>query len=182
VKKIPTVFKRDPDDMKHVVPEVNPGCEWVVQGEGTATRKYDGTCVGIGVMREGWPTEIGVRREVKPGRQPPPGFVIVQHDETTGKVVGWEPLQQSGFAKYIEEALTLGFPPTGTYELCGPKVNGNPEGFRQHVLVRHGDAPLGDVPLDYDGLKRYLLGQPHEGVVWHHPDGRMAKLKRRDFA
>ena len=21
-----------------------------------------------------------------------------------------------------------------------------------------------------------------EGIVWHHPDGRMAKLKRRDFA
>jgi hypothetical protein len=21
----------------------------------------------------------------------------------------------------------------------------------------------------------------YEGVVWHHPDGRMAKIKRRDF-
>ena len=20
-----------------------------------------------------------------------------------------------------------------------------------------------------------------EGIVWHHPDGRMAKIKRRDF-
>ncbi|MFF0155255.1 hypothetical protein [Micromonospora sp. NPDC005203] len=22
----------------------------------------------------------------------------------------------------------------------------------------------------------------YEGIVWHHPDGRRAKLKRRDFA
>ncbi|MFF0467058.1 hypothetical protein ACFYPX_06380 [Micromonospora zamorensis] len=37
-------------------------------------------------------------------------------------------------------------------------------------------------PLDHDGLRAWLLAHPDwEGVVWHHPDGRMAKLKRRDF-
>jgi hypothetical protein len=27
----------------------------------------------------------------------------------------------------------------------------------------------------------YLHARPYEGIVWHHPDGRMAKLKKRDF-
>ncbi|MCP9964512.1 hypothetical protein [Actinomadura madurae] len=36
-------------------------------------------------------------------------------------------------------------------------------------------------PLDYDGLAAWLRAHPYEGIVWHAPDGRMAKLKRRDF-
>ena len=43
--KIPTLFRRDPDDRKRVLPEANPACQWVLDGEGTPTRKYDGTCV-----------------------------------------------------------------------------------------------------------------------------------------
>jgi hypothetical protein len=64
VKKIPTVFRRDPEDMKRVLPEVSPGCEWVLDGEGVATRKYDGTCVRL--------DEDGkwlARREVRPGKR-----------------------------------------------------------------------------------------------------------------
>lgn len=45
VRKIPTLFQRDPADRKHVLPQVNPDAEWVLDGEGIATRKYDGTCV-----------------------------------------------------------------------------------------------------------------------------------------
>jgi hypothetical protein len=93
VQKIPTVFRRDPDDMKHVLPEVNPGCEWVLAGEGVATRKYDGTCVMLD--GQGW----WARREVKPGKAAPGGFVPIETDEATGKTVGWEPIAQSSFAR-----------------------------------------------------------------------------------
>ena len=75
--------------------------------------------------------------------------------------------------------------PVGTYELCGPKVNGNPEGYERHTLVRHDVAERLDASdLSFDGLARVmaLLGDRGiEGLVWHHPDGRMAKLKVRDF-
>lgn len=37
MKKIPTLLRRDPADMSRVLPEVNPGCEWVLAGEGRAT-------------------------------------------------------------------------------------------------------------------------------------------------
>ena len=181
MKKIPTLFVRDPDDRKHVLNEVTPGCDWVLAGEGEPTRKYDGTCVMLDEDGDWW-----ARREVKAGKAEPPNFVAVEHDETTGKTVGWEPIEQSGFAKFHAEALGNPYERrhVGTYELLGPKINGDPERIGEHVLVRHKNAQLlgGTVPRDFDGLRAYLLAHDYEGIVWHHPDGRMAKLKKRDFA
>jgi hypothetical protein len=74
MRKIPTLFRRDPDDLKHVLPEVNPGCEWVLAGEGVATRKFDGTCVRFD-GKSWW-----ARREVKPGKVPPAAFAPVETD------------------------------------------------------------------------------------------------------
>jgi hypothetical protein len=181
VKKIPTVFMRDWDnDPKYVTPEPNPECAWVFAGQGVPTRKLDGTCVRYDGQR--W----WVRREVKEGKTPPPAFVEVAADPETGKTVGWEPAEQSGFAKWVQAALDGEHSsawPTGTYELCGPKVNGNPEGFDEHLLIPHSMADVfEDVPLDYDGLAVWLHSHLYEGIVWHHSDGeRMAKLKRRDI-
>jgi hypothetical protein len=184
MRKIPTLFARDFDgDPRYVTREVHPDCKWVLDGEGVPTRKYDGTCF----MFDG--TGWWARREIKPGKAAPAGFVEVEHDEETGKTVGWEPAEQSAFAKYHAEALrneeangTAGDLAPGTYELCGPKVNGNPEAYVGAVLVPHTEAQVLDgVPLDFDALAIYLHAQPYEGIVWHHPDGRMAKLKARDF-
>jgi hypothetical protein len=33
MRKIPTLFLRDPQDMAHVTRVVNPACEWVIAGE-----------------------------------------------------------------------------------------------------------------------------------------------------
>jgi hypothetical protein len=179
MRKVPTVFVRDPDDRRHVLPEVTPGCEWVLAGEGTPTRKYDGTCVMLDARGDWW-----ARREVKPGRAAPAAFVPVETDAVTGKTVGWEPAEESGFARWLAEARSGPAQRPGTYELCGPRVNGNPEGFAAHVLIFHADAepvPVG-TPVTYATLRAQLTdGFDHEGIVWHHPDGRMAKLKRRDF-
>lgn len=176
MQKIPTLFVRDPGDLKRVTREVRPDCQWVIDGEGEPTRKYDGTCVRIDDSGAWW-----ARREVKAGKPAPDGFVAVQEDPATGKTVGWEPVEQSAFAKFFEQART-GREVAGTYELCGPKVNGNPESYPEHTLVRHETASvLTDVPRDFEGLMTWLLAHPeYEGIVWHHPDGRMAKLKRRD--
>ncbi len=185
MKKIPTLFRRDPDDMKRVLPEVTPGCEWVLEGEGKATRKFDGTCVQIRVV--GMTVTAMARREVKPGKTPPPGFTVEQYDENTGKTVGWEPAAQSPFSKFIDEAIDyyhewgLDALTSGTYELCGPKINGNPEGFDGHRLIPHGDIRVAVPDYSFDGLRLAVLASDDEGIVWHHPDGRMAKLKRRDF-
>ena len=184
MRKIPTLFVRDENDRRYVTDQVTPGCEWVLAGEGVATRKYDGTCV----LFDGgaW----FARREVKPGKKAPEGFIEADYDEATGKTVGWEPISQSSFAKLHAEAVEYadeGMPEIGTYELVGPKVNGNPEGVYHHMLVRHADAQTfgaTGVPRIYNDLRTLVLALAKdgwEGLVWHHPDGRMAKLKARDF-
>ena len=117
----------------------------------------------------------------------PPGFVEIERDEETGAVVGWEPAAQSSFAKWLAEAdtyLAPGQRPLDghTYELVGPKVNGNPEGYKTHLLIEHAQADvLADAPRDFAGLTTWLHAHRYEGIVWHHPDGRMAKIKKRDF-
>ena len=35
--------------------------------------------------------------------------------------------------------------------------------------------------MGYEGQGDFLADFPHEGIVWHHPDGWMAKIKCRDF-
>ena len=180
MNKIPTLFRRDPEDRKRILAEADPGCLWVLAGEGTPTRKYDGTCVMLDEDGVWW-----ARREVRPGRVRPPGYLPAMTDEVTGKTVGWEPIEQSTYAKCHVEAVAAARGPwrPGTYELIGPKINGNPEAVRGHALVAHADAERLDAPRDLDGLRAWLLAHPsYEGIVWHHPDGRRAKLKHRDFA
>lgn len=178
MQKIPTLFGRDPANMARVLPEYHPDCGWVLEGKGTATRKYDGTCINYDGSR--W----WARREVKPGKNAPEGFLAISTDENTGKTVGWEPIEQSAFFKYLMEAHR-NYPEReylpGTYELCGPKVNGNPEGFDRHILIRHDDAEKFSAPRGFDELAEWMADTKFEGIVWHHPDGRMAKIKRRDF-
>lgn len=194
MQKIATLFVRNPEDRRFVLPQVNPGAEWVVAGEGVATRKYDGTCVmfdpllgseGLGIVvadtavLQGWWT----RREVKIGRDYPADYIAVEHDSTTGKTVGWEPADRSPFGVFLAQAVgeLPDEPHVGTHELIGPKINRNPEKVKGHILVAHAKADILDAPRDYEGLRRWLPSQPYEGVVWHHPDGRMVKVKRRDF-
>lgn len=176
--KIPTLFVRNEQDRRYVTTEVTPGCEWVLAGEGVCTRKYDGTCL----MFDGdaWWS----RREVKPGKAEPSGFVALSTDENTGKTIGWEPVAQSSFHGAFSTIPASMRPTTpGTYELIGPKVNGNPENAETHRLVPHGHDHLGPSIRTYEQIRDYLLActPPIEGFVYHHPDGRMVKIKRRDF-
>lgn len=185
MRKIPTLFLRNnPEDPHHVTSEVNPAASWVFNSEtAVATRKYDGTCMKLDDDARWW-----ARREVKPGKSEPSGWVLADVDDVTGKRMGWVPIEAGWqFYAMFREAIEHGrsyFRP-GTYELCGPKINGNPEGYEVHRLVRHAEAELfnlGDV-MTYDGLRDILLDENFhwEGIVWHTPDGRMAKLKRKDF-
>ena len=176
MKKIPTVFMRDFDgDPSRVLNEPHPDCDWVFAGVGTATRKYDGTCCRF----DG--TAWWKRREVKPGRTAPEGFIEADHDLTTGKRMGWEPVTEQD-KWHLEAIAEAGSVAPGTYELLGPKVQGNPESRATHVMQSHADAEfLPDCPRDFAGLDAYLADFRGEGVVFHHPDGRMAKIKCRDF-
>ena len=73
-------------------------------------------------------------------------------------------------------------PNTGTYELVGSKVQGNAEKYARHLMIEHAAAEHLSISfIGYDHLKTWLNENYMEEIVWHHPDGRMAKIKRRDY-
>lgn len=174
MKKIPTLFVRDfAGDPRLVTREVNPACQWVIDGEGMPTRKFDGTCA---MVRAG---KLYKRREIKPGQEIPADFELVGTDDETGKSVGWVPVGDGPEDRWFREAAKP--EQDGTYELVGPKVQGDPEMSFIHQFVPHGIWALWDCPSTFDDLRDWLAMQDIEGVVWHHTDGRMAKIKKRDF-
>lgn len=179
MNKIPCLFTRLFDDRGRwlsISPEVTPGCEWVLAGEGVATRKRDGTaCAVIG-------GRLYKRLDVKNLPSPPPGWIPCERLDGKAKP-GWLPVGEGPEDRWHRETweALIEAAADGTYELCGPKVGGNPEGFEAHVFIRHGSEVLDSVPRDFEGLRTYLSGFTGEGIVWHHPDGRMAKLRRDDF-
>lgn len=179
MKKIQTVFERDWNgDRSRVINQVHAGCEWVLAGEGRATRKLDGTCC---LVRD---AKLYKRRELRAGEAAPPEFEVADYDPETEKTVGWVPVTNDNPADrwHLQAWAEPGaYFPDGTYELIGPKVQGNPEGWFCHQLIAHGSIAEDDVPRTFDGLRDWLAGQDIEGIVFHHQNGRMAKIKLRDF-
>lgn len=193
MQKIPTIFLRDPaTNFRTLSREPHPKCDWIFAGDGHPTRKVDGLCILISADGDfEKPGQAWARRQVHDGKRVPPDFEPVEHDDETHKTFGWVPVKEGDpNTALIRETLQRslfrrGGEPIepGTYELVGPDVNGNPEAWTTHALIRHGSIPLTNVPLDYGGLADFLALRPGmEGIVWHHPlDGRMGKIKARDF-
>lgn len=172
MKKIPTLFERDWDgDRSRVVDKV----AFVLPEGAIPTVKRDGTACLVrgGVLYK--------RYDAKPGRVPPAGFEPCQEcDEQTGHQPGWVPVGDGPEDKVfrIEEIPNE----DGTYELCGPKVQGNPEGYQEHYFIRHGAEMIaGNIPTDFAGLRGWLKDSPWEGIVWWWNGEPVCKIKRRDF-
>lgn len=182
MKKIPALFMRNHHGDNLVRNEVTPGCEWVIAGEGRATVKWDGTAclVHNGVLFK--------RYDAKGGKTPPAGFQPAQPEAKSGHWPGWVPVNVHAKAdKYHVEAMEWyiiehgKIPEDGTYELCGPKVNGNHEKFDEHFLIKHGVHSLTQDPRTFAEIRNFLADHDLEGIVWHHSDSRLCKIKARDF-
>lgn len=181
MQKIISLFQRNYDGDRLVRDEITHGAEWVINGEGIATRKWDGTCC---LIEKG---QLFKRYDAKRGKEPPFGFYPAQDpDPVTGHWPGWlkvsdnskeDKWHREGFMNTPVEDLCL----EGTFELVGPSINGNKEGFEKHFLIPHGNEILERAPRTYDELKDWLDQLRLEGIVWHHPDGRMVKIKKKDF-
>jgi hypothetical protein len=186
MKKIPSLFVRDftSEGGRLVLDQVTPGTEWVTTGEGIATVKHDGTaCLWSG-------GQLYARYDAKHGKTPPAGFIPAQEpDPVTGHYPGWILVTGSPAHQWHREALAEArrdlLVDGATYELVGPKVQGNPYRLMGHYLWQHAASVLAHCPRTFLLLRDFLRGQEGEeiieGVVWHHPDGRMVKIKRRDF-
>jgi len=199
MKKMPCLFVRKfhGDGTFTITEQVTPGCEWALAGEGVATRKWDGTAVLVkgGVLY--------ARYDAKKGKTPPTGAIPCTDvpDPVTGHWPHWV-LANRDQDHWIQQAHGMCCDvPDGTYEAIGPKINGNAEGYEQHVLKRHGDARTDNRTRtwlrSFRWIRDFLSGpratryadpdreatgpQYWEGIVFHHPDGRMCKIRRDDF-
>lgn len=96
--------------------------------------------------------------------------------------------------KFMSEALADfdGIPLPGTFELVGPRINGNPLGNERHALIPHGHIVVPEIPdmrnispVDaFDTLLPIFAKfkeENIEGVVWEGTDNRRVKLRVNDF-
>lgn len=187
MQKIISLFQRNYTGNRQVYDAVVPGAEWVLNGEGTATEKFDGTCCLIDDDNR-----LYRRYDAKEGKSPPPGFIAAAApDPVTGHWPGWVmvnaeyPADQWHVEAFKREPFRLS---PGTYELLGPKIQKNPYNFTSHRLIKHGthhlpgnSRELPSNPRKFDNINEFLLTHNIEGIVWHHPDGRMVKIKAKDF-
>lgn len=184
MKKVLSLFKRDYEGTRQAYDYVVKGCEWVIAGEGVATLKLDGTSclVQDGVLYK--------RYDAKKGKTPPAGWLPCEDapNEHTGHWPGWLPVSDKPEDRWHREAFQndRGHPyADGTYELLGPKIQGNPYGYVEHFLAPHGQVRLHGVPRDFEGLKKYFANHEIEGIVWwrdpSNSDCDKCKVKRKDF-
>ena len=195
MKKIKTVFRIE-RDAKMVTRDVLAGQEWVLAGEGIATIKFDGTAAMVedGHLFKRYDRKLEKRFAKKRRgdasftvnvdmfKAAPVGFrpTEAEPDLKTGHWPGWLPVSDGPEDRWFNEAWATGDFANGTYELVGPKVQGNLYGLTQHELWRHGSKTV-DIERTFDAIKDWLEANKAEGLVFHHPDGRMAKIRRKDF-
>lgn len=183
MEKIPTLFERD--EHFTVVNRPREECAWVFEGAGVGTEKLDGTNVRL-TVRSGQLVRVEKRRNPSKAQK------------AQGIIDGWyvDTAPGAGEDKWILAAAgntDVRDWPDGEHpcEALGPRIQGNPLGLDDHVCVPFNMAAptLTEVPRDYEALQKFLAdlesrfapGHLAEGIVFHHPDGRRAKIKRKDF-
>lgn len=182
MKKISTLYKKDPNDLGLVVNEIAEENKWVFTEKCYPTRKFDGTSCAIieGVLYK--------RYDAKHGRAVPEGAIACQEADTiTGHHPHWvrcdrnNPADKHHFTAF-DSVSNL---EDGTYELCGPKINGNREKLDKPMLIKHGSVILDDITdFSFENIREYLTVHDIEGIVFHDTptmDGKMCKIRKTDF-
>lgn len=181
MKKIPTLFVREFLNKRDFIltKNVTPGMEWVLNGEGIATVKIDGSCTAIinGIFYK--------RYDAKQGKTPPLGAIpCCEPDSITGHWPHWVKVNPASkedqwlYKAYLNaNGKNL---PDGTYEAIGPHFQTNPYELIEDTLEKHGSKVI-EVERSYDGLKKYLKENYIEGIVFWKDGQPQCKIKRRDY-
>jgi len=183
MQKIPTIFDRDWEGNRGVIDKPIPECEWVFKGEGVATEKVDGTNIKVRIEDEKivhvWKRKNPSKEQKKQGIEP--WYVDADRDDPQDKHI---------FRAVDNENVSMFFDGEYSCEAYGGKIQGNPLGVEPGLyFFTLVPRILVDIPRDFEGLGTCLQsldsmispGHLAEGIVFRHPDGRMAKIKRKDF-
>lgn len=180
MKKIPTLFERVYDHHKivDILPNVTEGMEWVLNGEGEATVKIDGSCCAI------INGEFYKRYDAKKGKPVPKDAIKCQEeaDPITGHLPCWIKCDRNNPAdKWFWAAYDNGCGYIdGTYEAVGKHFQGNPYDSEKDALVKHGAVVI-NVERTFEGIKNYLSEHHIEGIVFWRDGEPKCKIKRSDF-
>lgn len=185
MKKITTLFKKDPKNLGRVINSIAKEHLWVFEF-GIPTRKFDGTSCAIinGEIHKRYDAKLD-KLTGKYKKSIPVGAIPCQEaDLISGHHPHWVKCNRDHPAdKYHFLAFdALANKTDGTYELCGEKVQGNPEGITGHQLIKHGSSILDIKAFDFDNIYTYLLVTDIEGIVFKHKyNSRMCKIRKTDF-
>jgi hypothetical protein len=183
MKKMTTLFKVIYGGFsgKEILPIVREENRWVfTQSDVKATRKYDGTACMIEDGR------LYRRYDAKKGKKVPTGAIpCCEADLITGHHPYWilcekgNPRDSFHFEAFNKKESWK----NGTYELCGEKVQGNPEKIKGHELILHGEIILYIPVFNFGGFKHYLEDPKNdiEGIVFYGENGELCKLRKSDF-
>ena len=160
---------------------VDPGCEWVLNGEGVATEKVDGSCCASIDGR------FSRRYDAKRGQKRiPDGAIPCQPkpDPVTGHWPHW--VLVDSYRKedkwYVWAYMNTPWAVDDwTYEAVGPHFQSNPYGLDEDFLERHGRIRIPDCPRTFDGIREYLRAHEIEGIVFWRDGKPGCKIKRSDF-
>lgn len=180
MKKIPTLFERKFENHRivEVLPEVALDLEWVLNGEGRATVKWDGSCCAIIGSR------FYKRYDAKQGKPVPENAIKCEDapDPVTGHLPCWVPCDRDDpgdkwFWAAYDSASNL---PDGTYEAIGPHFRTNPHELSEDILKPHGQDAI-EVERTFQGIRTYLAEHYIEGIVFWKDNEPKCKIKRSDF-
>lgn len=178
MKKIPTLFERVFD--RHKVVSINPnvveGMEWVLNGEGVATIKVDGSCCAV------INGKFYKRYDAK-GKTPPKDAISCgDPDPVTGHHPHWVKVDPTNPAdKWFVRAFdNTPYITDGTYEAIGVHFQGNPYGLSDDILEPHG-VKVVEVERTFEGIKNWLRDNNEEGLVFWLDGEPRCKIKRSDF-
>ena len=203
MKKIPTLFPKNPNNLRLVI----PGDLKVDLNNVKAFIKYDGRACAIinNKLYTRYDAKLIKRKRGKLSKDEvmkkiPEGAIQCQEpDEKSGHWPHWIPCDlENKDHKYIFEAYKnskeLYDLENGTYECIGPKINGNPHHTTKHFLIPHLKVPIENFDERikniknnpeklYDFFKEYFKTFPFEGIVfWNLKKMEpVAKIRKTDF-
>ncbi len=188
--KVMSPFKRKMNEKGQYLatPEIEEGYEWVFNDPQTmAIEKLDGTNVSV-VIEHGVITAIFNRTARVPFFNNGKRFII------DGVYNSFE----RGYLNMLSDGQHFG-------ELIGPKVQGNPYKLKEHIWIPFNSyarknlsyKSWGKYPKDFETISNwfksdlmplYFMSQNNgdktgfcEGIMFTHPDGRLAKVRKDMF-
>lgn len=202
MKKMSTVFVIDRSvTPNQITSEVRPENQWVLDGEGIASIKVDGTsCYFVNGKLYKRYTRRLKKQFFKQSKKA--GFVATEDmfmdipsddyiacndtfDPVTLHWPYWIAVEDTKNDKFHWKAWQNqkeSLVEDQTYELIGDSIQGNKYGYKKGEvrLIAHGHIVV-NVERSIDAMLAMILDLGVEGLVFKHEDGRMAKLRYSDF-